>query len=69
MDFYPNFKNERAGMASQVALVLKNLPANAGDIRGPGSTSGSRRSPGERNDNPEEPCRLQTTGSDMTKLI
>ena len=31
--------------ASQVALVVKNLPANAGDIRDAGSIPGSRRSP------------------------
>ena len=38
--------------ASQVALVVKNLPANAGDTGDVGSTSGSGRSPGERNGNP-----------------
>ena len=32
--------------ASQVVLVVKNLPANAGDIRGAGSISGSGRSLG-----------------------
>ena len=32
--------------ASQVALVVKNLPANAGDIRDVGSIPGSGRSPG-----------------------
>ena len=32
---------------TQVALVLKNLPANAGDPRGSGSIPGSGRSPGE----------------------
>ena len=32
---------------SQVALVVKNLPVHAGDIRDKGSISGSRRSPGE----------------------
>ena len=32
--------------ASQLTLVVKNLPANAGDIRDPGSIPGSRRSPG-----------------------
>ena len=37
---------------SQVALVVKNLPANAGDIRDMGSISGSERSPGEGNGNP-----------------
>ena len=31
------------GMISQVALVLKNLPANAGDLRGAGSIPGSGR--------------------------
>ena len=34
--------------ASQVALVVKNLPANAGDIRDPGSIPGSGGSPGGR---------------------
>ena len=37
--------------ASQVALVVKNSPANAGDISDVGSTPGSRRSPGEGNGN------------------
>ena len=32
--------------------VVKNLLANAGDARDAGSTSGSGRSPGGRNDNP-----------------
>ena len=36
-------------MASQVALVAKNLPANAGDIRDAGSIPGLGRSPGEGN--------------------
>ena len=38
-------------MASQVALVVKNLPANAGDIRDAGSIPGSGRSPGEGHSN------------------
>ena len=29
-----------------MALVVKNLPANAGDVRDPGSIPGSGRSPG-----------------------
>ena len=33
--------------ASQVVLVIKNPPANAGDIRDAGSIPGSGRSPGE----------------------
>ena len=31
--------------ASQVALVVKNWPANAGDVRDTGSIPGSERSP------------------------
>ena len=38
--------------ASQAALVVKNLPANAGDIRNTGLIPGSGRSPGEGNGNP-----------------
>ena len=34
--------------ASQVVLVVKNLPANAGDIRNVSSIPGSGRSPGGR---------------------
>ena len=35
----------------QVALVLKNPPADAGDVRDTGSILGSGRSPGAGNDN------------------
>ena len=38
--------------ASQVALVVKNLPAGAGGIRDAGSISGLGRSPGGKNGNP-----------------
>ena len=38
--------------ASQVALVVKNPPANAGDIRDLGSIPGSGRSPGGGHGNP-----------------
>ena len=38
--------------ASQVALVVKNPPANSRDIRVRGSTHGSGRSPGEGHGNP-----------------
>ena len=38
--------------ASQVALVVKNLPANAGDTRNAGSIPGLGRSPGKGNGNP-----------------
>ena len=38
--------------ASQVALVVKNLPAKAGDRRNAGLIPGSGRYPGERHGNP-----------------
>ena len=38
--------------ASQVALVVNNLPANAGDARGAGFIHELGRSPGGRNGNP-----------------
>jgi len=58
----------------QVALVVKNLPANAGDIRNEGWIPGSGRSPGEGNGNPlqripwtEEPGRLQSIESQRVR--
>ena len=39
-------------MASQVVLVVNNMPANAGDVRDTGSVLGSGRSPGEGHGNP-----------------
>ena len=38
--------------ASQVALVVKNPPASAGDIRDTGSVLGSERTPGGGHGNP-----------------
>ena len=38
--------------ASQVVLVVKNQPANAGDIRDVGSIIGSERFPGRGHGNP-----------------
>ena len=38
--------------ASQVVLVVKNLPANVGEIRDVGWIPGLGRSPGEGNGNP-----------------
>ena len=35
-----------------MVLVVKNLPANAGEVRDSGSTPGSGRFPGGRQDNP-----------------
>ena len=37
--------------ASQVMLVVKNLPASIGEVRGTGSIPGSGSSPGEGNGN------------------
>ena len=47
---FPAPKHVGSG-ASQVVLVVKNLPANEGDARDANSISGSGRSPGEGNDN------------------
>ena len=57
-----------------MALVVKNPPANAGDMRGAGLIPGWGRSPGEEIGNPpqyswlensmtEEPGRVQSMGS------
>ena len=46
-------------MGSQVVLVVKNPPANAGDIRDTSSILGSRRSPGGGNGNPFQYSCLQ----------
>ena len=44
-------------IASQVALLVKDLPANAGDAKDAGSISGSGRSPEVGNGNPlQYPC-------------
>ena len=40
------------GQASHVALVVKNLPANAGDLRDVGSIPRSGWSPGRGHGNP-----------------
>ena len=45
-------KNEFTERASQVALVVRKLPANAGDGSAMGLIPGSERSPGEGNGNP-----------------
>ena len=68
---------------SQVALVVKNLPANAGDIRNMSSFPGSGRSPGGGYSNPLKHPRLENpmdrgtwwatvrrdTESDMTEAM
>ena len=44
---------------AQMVLAVKNLPANAGDIRDVGSVPGSGRSPGGGNGNPLQYSHLQ----------
>ena len=41
-----------------MALVVKNPPGNAGDVRGAGSIPGLGRYPGEGNGNPLQPSCL-----------
>ena len=41
-----NFANSRDNRASQAVLVVKDLPANAGDTRDTGSIPESGRPPG-----------------------
>ena len=48
-------------MASRVALVVKNPPASAGDVRDMGSIPGLGRSPGEGNGNPLQYSCLENT--------
>ena len=57
----PGFKFDSysLGQASQVVLVVKNLPANAGDLKDIGSIPGLRRSPGGGNSNPLQNSCLQ----------
>ena len=45
--------------ASQVALMVENPPANAGDLRDAGSIPGSGRSPGEGYGSPLQCSRLE----------
>ena len=47
-----NIRHHRFLRASQVALVVKNPPPNAGDIRDVGSIPGLGRSPGGGHGNP-----------------
>ena len=45
--------------AAQLGLVVKNSPANVGDIRDEGSVPGSGRSPGGGHSNPLQDCCLE----------
>ena len=46
--------NAKLVQASQEALLVKNLPANAGDVRDTGSITESGRSSGRGNSNPSQ---------------
>ena len=50
--FVQKAKGIRKDGAFQVALVVRNLPANAGDLRDSGSIPDSGRSPGGGHGNP-----------------
>ena len=60
--------------ASQVALVVKNLPANVGDVRDAGSIPGLVRSLGGKHSYPlqypclENPCTKETGGLQSIRL-
>ena len=51
-DWATNWTELNSSRASQVVLVVKNPPENAGDIRDTGRNPGSGRSPEEENGNP-----------------
>ena len=51
-------------MASQLGLVVKNLPGNAGDIRDVGLIPGFGRSPGEDN---SKPLQYSSLGNPMDR--
>ena len=55
----PNWIKAREMEASQVAPVVKNLPANAGDKGDVGSIPGSGRSPGGGHGNPYQYSHLE----------
>ena len=55
----PKTKRYLCTLGFQVALVVKNPPANTGDIRDASSIPGSRRSPGGGHGNPFHYSRLE----------
>ena len=67
-NYFPNsliqeipFLLEYKDRASQVALVVKNLPANAGDVRDLGPIPGWGRSPGVGNSTLFQYSRLENS--------
>ena len=60
----------KLSQASQAALVAKNPPASAGDIRDVGSIPGSGRSPGIGNGNPlQYSCLENSTDRGFSQAI
>ena len=55
--------------ASQVALAVKNLPANAGDIKDAISITGSGRSPGGEYDSPPRYSCLENPLTDKSGVL
>ena len=58
---HPNTHLIKGTRAFQVALMINNLPPNAGDVGDMGSIPGLARSPGEENDNPLQCSRLENS--------
>ena len=54
---------------SQMVLVVKNPPANAGGIRDTGLIPGLRRSPGVGNGNPLQYSGLENPGHRQRRLV
>ena len=52
-----------------VALVIKNLPASAEDVRNVGSIPGLGRSPGEGNGNPLQHSCLENQSHRQSSLV
>ena len=57
MTFIRKYRYIRRQRTSQLPLVVKNMPASAGDLRDTGSITEAGRAPGEGNGNPlQYPC-------------
>ena len=64
---YPCKESANLCRASQMALVVKNLPANAGDVRDVGSISGLGRCRGGRHGNPLQYSCLENPMNSMKR--
>ena len=61
VNIYPSYLLHANQWASQVVLVVENLPANAGDIRDSGLIPGLGRSPGGGPGNPFQYSSLENS--------